>query len=125
VVVSTKYLPDIAPLPSLLAPFFAPEESAEQHAESSLKSEPSQSPDRALNRNGLKQPTYVILQNGLAGEKDLYTHFRAQGISVEEKGINILGTAVYIGTNIVNDEIVHNDFVCFSPTDVNYSHTSS
>ncbi|KAF8906613.1 hypothetical protein CPB85DRAFT_1313384 [Mucidula mucida] len=40
----------------------------------------------------LEQPTYVLLQNGLGIEKDLYEH----GVNVLKKPLNIVNTAIYL-----------------------------
>ncbi len=39
-----------------------------------------------------EQPTYVLLQNGLGIEKDLYEH----GVNVLKKPLNIVNTAIYL-----------------------------
>lgn len=54
------------------------------------------------------QPTYVLLQNGLNVEIDLYEALNKLG-----KGSpSIISTALYIGTNLLAPNVVeHNDFV--------------
>jgi 2-dehydropantoate 2-reductase len=54
------------------------------------------------------QPTYVLLQNGLNVEVDLYHSLMELG-----KGEpSIVSTAVWIGTNLLEPNVVeHNDYV--------------
>lgn len=56
------------------------------------------------------QPTYVLLQNGLNVEIDLYNSLKALGRGEP----SIISTAVWIGTNLLAPNVVeHNDFVSF------------
>ena len=57
------------------------------------------------------QPTYVLLQNGLNVEVDLYNSLKTLGRSEP----NIISTAVWIATNLLAPNVVeHSDFVSFS-----------
>jgi 2-dehydropantoate 2-reductase len=54
------------------------------------------------------QPTYVLLQNGLNVELDLYHSLR----TISSSQHSIISTAVWIGTNLLSPNVVeHNDFV--------------
>jgi 2-dehydropantoate 2-reductase len=54
------------------------------------------------------QPTYVLMQNGLNVEVDLYNALKTAGIDNPK----ILSTAVWIGTNLLAPNVVqHNNFV--------------
>lgn len=84
VLVATKAIPEITPTPKLLAPFLSP---SYTHP----------------------QPTYVLMQNGLGIERDLYN---ALSSLPNTKAPRILSCAVWIGTNLLSDNVVeHNDFV--------------
>jgi len=54
------------------------------------------------------QPTYVLMQNGLNIEVELY-----EAIKNLKKGEpSIINTAIWIGTNLVEGNVIeHNDFV--------------
>ncbi|KAF7969656.1 hypothetical protein HWV62_26696 [Athelia sp. TMB] len=79
VLLTTKALPDVIRTSSLLAPLLAPPYS-----------------------DKYEQPTYVFLQNGLNVEADLYNALETLG-----KGSpKIISTAVYIGTNMIGDNLV-------------------
>jgi 2-dehydropantoate 2-reductase len=57
------------------------------------------------------QPTYVLVQNGLNVEVDLYNSLKALGRGEP----SIISTAVWIATNLLAPNVVkHNDFVSFS-----------
>ena len=49
-----------------------------------------------------KQPTYVVLQNGLNVENDLYHALKALG---QDKP-RIIGSSIYIGTNLLAPDVV-------------------
>lgn len=84
VILTTKALPEINPTSKLLAPLL-----------SSNYSYP--------------QPAYLILQNGLNVERDLYDAIKKLGKD-EPK---VIGSALWIGTNLLAEDVVeHNDFVC-------------
>ena len=84
VIVTTKAIPDIMPTPELLAPFLEPEY-VEKY----------------------EQPVYVLLQNGLNVEMDLFAALKALG-----KAPQILGSALYINANALKPDLVeHSDFV--------------
>jgi len=84
VIVSTKAIPEITRTPTLLSPLLTL-----PYAGTHL------------------QPTYVLLQNGLNVEKDLYIALK----EIEEEP-KIISTAVRIGTNMTNANIVeHNELV--------------
>jgi 2-dehydropantoate 2-reductase len=54
------------------------------------------------------QPTYILLQNGLNVELDLYNSLKA----LDKGDPSIISTAVWIGTNLVGPNVVeHNHFV--------------
>lgn len=77
--------------PTLLAPFLS---------DSYFKSNP--------------QPTYLFLQNGLNVEKDMYNAIVAKGATPK-----IISTALWIGTNMFNDNVVeHSHHVYISLTSV-------
>ena len=78
VVITTKAVPETMRMPTLLAPFLS---------ESYFNSNP--------------QPTYLFLQNGLNVEKDMYEAIVARGATPK-----IVSTAVWIGTNLFNDNVV-------------------
>lgn len=77
VVVTTKALPDVSPLPSLLAPLLA-----------------------ADNTHPL--PAFVILQNGLSVERDIYNTIKQLG----REEPKVISTALWIGTNLRGDNVV-------------------
>jgi 2-dehydropantoate 2-reductase len=84
-VVATKAIPELMRTPKLLTPLFA-----------------------ASYADKFSQPTYVLLQNGLNVEVDLYNALKELG-----KGDpSIISTALWIGTNLLAPNVVqHNDFV--------------
>src|ERR1700691_2688563 len=85
VVVTTKAIPELTRTPTLLSPLLS-----------------------APYTDTYPQPTYVLFQNGLNVEVDLYNALKKLGKG-EPK---IISTAVYIATNLVGDNIVqHNHFV--------------
>jgi len=54
------------------------------------------------------QPTYVLMQNGLNVEVDLYEALK----DLKGKEPSVISTAVWIGTNLKAPNVVeHNDFV--------------
>lgn len=58
------------------------------------------------------QPIYVLMQNGLNVEVNLYDALRAGGIDKPK----IITSAVWIGTNLLAPNVVqHNDFVSNLP----------
>ena len=85
VFVTTKCIPDIVKTPTLLAPLLSAPY-IDEHP----------------------QPVYVLMQNGLNVEKDLYHAITALG-----KGEpRIISSSVFIGTNLIAPNVVgHNDFV--------------
>ena len=86
VIVATKALPEISPTSKLLSPFLSP---SYPHP----------------------QPTYVLLQNGIGIEHDLYNALSVLP-SAKESAPRILSCAVWIGTNLLSDNVVqHSDFV--------------
>lgn len=90
VVVTTKAIPEITRTPDLLAPLLSPPYTSKY-----------------------SQPTYVLLQNGLGVERDLYEALKKlDGVS-EPK---IISTANWIGTNLLAPDVVqHNHFVRILP----------
>ncbi|KIP05632.1 hypothetical protein PHLGIDRAFT_30837 [Phlebiopsis gigantea 11061_1 CR5-6] len=85
VVVTTKAIPEITRTPDLLAP---------------LLSQPYASK--------YSQPTYVLLQNGLGVERDLYEALKKVDSASEPR---IISTANWIGTNLLAPDVVqHNHF---------------
>lgn len=79
--------------PTLLAPFLS---------DSYFKSNP--------------QPTYLFLQNGLNVEKDMYNAIVAKGATPK-----IISTALWIGTNMFNDNVVeHSHHVDISSTTLSH-----
>ena len=86
VVVTTKAIPEITRTPELLAPFLT-----------------SSYADK------WPQPTYVLLQNGLGVERDLYEALKKLDVSSEPR---IISTANWIGTNLLAKDVVeHNHLV--------------
>jgi 2-dehydropantoate 2-reductase len=58
-----------------------------------------------------RQPAYVLLQNGLNVEKDLYDAIKALG----KEEPKVIGSALWIGTNLRGPDMVeHNSFVSSS-----------
>ena len=88
--VTTKAIPELSKTSRILRPFISP---------------------TYLER--FPQPTYVLMQNGLNVEVDLYNALKKAGIDNPK----IISTAVWIGTNLLAPNVVqHNDFVstlCF------------
>ncbi|KAL1745945.1 ketopantoate reductase PanE/ApbA-domain-containing protein [Schizophyllum fasciatum] len=84
VFLTTKCIPDVVKTPTLLAPLLSAPY-ADEHP----------------------QPVYVLMQNGLNVEKDLYDALKALG-----KGEpRIVSSSVFIGTNLIAPNVVgHNDF---------------
>ncbi|KAF8960909.1 6-phosphogluconate dehydrogenase [Flammula alnicola] len=84
VMVTTKAIPEVIKTSKILAPLLSAEYSAQ-----------------------FPQPTYVLVQNGLNVEVDLYNAIKALG-----KGDpSIISTALWIGTNLLAPNVVeHNDF---------------
>jgi len=84
VLVTTKAIPELSKTSLILQPFFSP---------------------GYLER--FPQPTYVLMQNGLNVEVDLYNALKAAGIDNPK----IISTAVWIGTNLLAPNVVqHNEF---------------
>jgi 2-dehydropantoate 2-reductase len=87
-VVTTKAIPELIRTHTLLSPLLSPPY-ADKHP----------------------QPTYVLFQNGLNVEVDLYNALKELGKG-EPK---IISTAVYIGTNLSGDNVVeHGHGVCMA-----------
>lgn len=85
VILTTKALPDIIKTPTILAPLLT-----------------------APYIDKYPQPVYVILQNGLNVEVDLYHAIKA----LAQGDPKIIGTSLYIGTNLLAPDVVeHNGFV--------------
>ena len=85
VVVTTKAVPELRLIPEILSPLLSSEYT-----------------------NRFAQPTYVLMQNGLNVEKDLYNSIRR----LNEEKPSIVSTAVYVGTTIVApNEVVTNNLV--------------
>lgn len=85
-ILSTKAIPEISRTPDLLAPLLSPPY-ANAHA----------------------QPTYVLMQNGLNVEVDLYNALKKLKPQEEPR---IISTAVWIATNMLAKNVVeHADFV--------------
>ncbi|KAI0737284.1 6-phosphogluconate dehydrogenase C-terminal domain-like protein [Daedaleopsis nitida] len=85
VVLTSKAIPELQRTPSLLAPMLSPPYS-DAHS----------------------QPTYVLMQNGLNVEVDLYDALKKLRPNEEPR---IISTAVWIGTGLVEKNVVeHNDF---------------
>lgn len=86
VVVCSKYVPEVSPTPEILKPLLLP-----PYTET------------------YPQPTYVLLQNGLNVEKDLYSALKT--VTKDTEKPRILSSAVWIGTNLIAENVVqHNDF---------------
>ncbi|KAJ3918398.1 6-phosphogluconate dehydrogenase [Lentinula edodes] len=84
VILTTKALPDIIKTPTILAPLLT-----------------------APYIEKYPQPAYVILQNGLNVEVDLYHAIKA----LAQGEPKIIGTSLYIGTNLLAPDVVeHNGF---------------
>lgn len=79
VLITTKALPDISPTPQILAPLLSPD---------------------YVKKHG--SPTFVILQNGLGVERDLY----AAVSSAWSTTPRVLSAAVYIQANLIGDRDV-------------------
>ncbi|KAJ8596026.1 6-phosphogluconate dehydrogenase C-terminal domain-like protein [Rhizopogon salebrosus TDB-379] len=84
VVLTTKAIPEVMKTPRILEPLLS-RPYIEKHP----------------------QPTYVLLQNGLGVERDLYHSVKA----LDQGEPNIISTVVWIGTNLVEKNVVsHNNF---------------
>ncbi|KAL4263664.1 Ketopantoate Reductase-Related [Pleurotus pulmonarius] len=83
VIVTTKAVPELKRTPEILSPLLSPEYTKR-----------------------FSQPTYVLLQNGLNVERDLH-----DAIHKLDKGKpSIIGTALYVGTNLAAGNVVeHNN----------------
>ncbi|KAF9029525.1 6-phosphogluconate dehydrogenase C-terminal domain-like protein [Hymenopellis radicata] len=79
VVVTTKAIPELIKTPRILEPFL-----------------------NAAYTSKFIQPTYVILQNGLNVEADLYDALKA----LNQGEPKIIGSSVYIGTNLLAPDVV-------------------
>ncbi len=79
VVVTTKAIPELIKTPKILEPFLS-----------------------AAYTSKFLQPTYVILQNGLNVEADLYDALKA----LNQGEPKIIGSSVYIGTNLLAPDVV-------------------
>lgn len=77
VIVTTKALPEITPTSALLAPLLA-------------------------DKGSYPLPTFVLLQNGLSVEKELYEAIKKLGRGEPR----IISTALWIGTNVLEGNIV-------------------
>ena len=88
VVVATKAVPDLIQTPKILEPLLSPNYVAQ-----------------------FSQPTYVLLQNGLNVEVDLYNSLKALGRGEP----SIISIAVWILTNFLAPNVVeHSDYVSSS-----------
>lgn len=88
IVLTTKAIPEVTKTSKILEPFLT----------------------KGYNED-FKQPTYVIMQNGLNVEVDLYNAIKA----LNKGEPKIISTAVYIGANLLQPNLVeHNDFVRFN-----------
>ncbi|KAF8651174.1 hypothetical protein AX16_004829 [Volvariella volvacea WC 439] len=84
VVLTTKAIPELNTTPSILAPLLSPPYTEKY-----------------------PQPTYVLLQNGINVEVDLYHALK----KLNQGPPRIISTSVYIGTNLLEPHMVeHNDF---------------
>lgn len=79
VIITTKAVPELLRTPDILSPLLVPPFTTKH-----------------------PQPIYVALQNGLNVENDLYVATEALG----QGKPNILGAAVYIGVNVLDDGVV-------------------
>ena len=85
VMVTTKAIPELIKTSKILAPLLT-KEYTEKYS----------------------QPTYVLVQNGLNVEVDLYDAIKALG----RGDPSIISTALWIGTNLLGPNVVeHNNFV--------------
>lgn len=85
VIMTTKAIPEVIKTPQILEPLLS-RPYIERHP----------------------QPTYVLLQNGLGVERDLYHSVKA----LNQGEPNIISTVVWIGTNLGEKNVVnHNHFV--------------
>lgn len=78
ILLTTKFVPETLRTPTLLAPLLAPAYFAAH-----------------------PQPTYIFLQNGLHVEREMYEAIVERG-----KEPRIVSTALWIGTNMFNDNVV-------------------
>ncbi|KIK68286.1 hypothetical protein GYMLUDRAFT_35666 [Collybiopsis luxurians FD-317 M1] len=84
VILTTKAIPDLVKTPTILKPLLT-----------------------APYVDKFPQPAYVLLQNGLNIEVDLYHAIKA----LEQSEPKIIGTSLYIGTNLLAPDVVeHNHF---------------
>ncbi|KAG8887823.1 hypothetical protein FRB99_004200, partial [Tulasnella sp. 403] len=82
VIVTTKALPELYPTSELLAPLLSP---SYPHP----------------------QPTYVLIQNGLGVERDLY---QALAKRTTDAPPAIITSALYVAANMVGDEVIHGKY---------------
>jgi len=86
IIVTTKVVPELVKVSEVLAPLLS-----SAYTEKFL------------------QPTYVLMQNGLNVEMELYNTLKTLGVAEPR----IISTALWIGTNLLEGNVVeHNDFVC-------------
>lgn len=86
VVITTKAIPDLIRTPQILAPLLTPGYS-----------------------DKYPQPTYVMFQNGLNIEVDLFRALRSLGKGAPK----IISTAIYTATNLLDANVVeHSHSVC-------------
>ena len=86
IILATKAIPELQRTPELLSPLLSP---------GYINAHP--------------QPTYVLMQNGLGVEKDLYHALKKTKSDQEPR---IISTAIWIGTRLVGKDVIeHNDFV--------------
>lgn len=89
VFVTTKAIPEVTKTPDMLRPLLS-----------------------APYTDRYPQPTYVLVQNGLNVEKDLYDAL----VKLGNGSPSIISTALYIGTNLLAPNVVeHNHFVSWAP----------
>lgn len=85
VMVTTKAIPELIKTSKILAPLLTKEYT-----------------------DKFEQPTYVLVQNGLNVEVDLYNAIKALG----RGDPSVISTALWIGTNLLGPNVVeHNNFV--------------
>ena len=107
VLLCTKAIPEILDTVSLLKPVIESHGSKPPISEVVQGREPSQ-----YESSPRYSPTYVLMQNGLGVEKGLVKELEERRRRGEFDGdVNVIGTALWIGTNMMDGEVVHGDFV--------------
>ena len=109
VVVATKALPGLSSTAEVLRPIFS-----RSGSQVGLTADVVKTPEP----KSIEEPVYVLMQNGLNVERELYDALVVENAANGDSGAagsyrpRILSTAVWIGTNLVSENVVeHSNFV--------------